>query len=71
MNANKLKGRMVEAGYSQKTLAAAIKMSENSLSNKLNGRSSFTLDEASEICALLSIVDPTEKVSIFLDRPSQ
>jgi DNA-binding XRE family transcriptional regulator len=71
MNANKLKGRMVEAGYSQRTLAAAAKMSENSLGNKINGKSSFTLDEATKICSILSITDPLEKAAIFLSEASQ
>lgn len=71
MNVNKLKGRMVEAGYTQRTLAIATKMSENTLSSKLNARRPFNTDEVLVICELLHITDPVEKAQIFLSKPSQ
>jgi transcriptional regulator with XRE-family HTH domain len=70
MNVNKLKGRMVEAGYTQRTLAIAAKMSENTLSSKLNERRPFNTDEVLVICDLLHITDPAEKAQIFLSEPS-
>lgn len=70
MNANKLRGRIAEAGYTQRKLAAAAKMSENSLSDKLNEKRPFNTDEILVICDLLHITDPVEKAQIFLSNPS-
>ena len=72
MLTNELKGKIVAAGYSQKTLAEAmsnekgIKISENTLSKKVNGRVPFDTDEVVCICALLGIHDNDEKARIFL-----
>ena len=76
MLTNELKGKIVAAGYSQKTLAEAmfekgIKISENTLSKKVNGRVPFDTDEVVCICDLLSIHDNDEKAHIFLTMPSQ
>ena len=71
MDQRKLLGRMAEAGYTQKMLAADLGKSENSISNKINGKSSFTTDEILRICDLLRITDDREKVQIFLTKPSQ
>ena len=76
MLTNELKGKMVAAGYSQKSLAAAmansgIKISENTLSKKINGRVPFDTDEVVCICWLLGILDNAEKAYIFLTCPSQ
>lgn len=64
-NKNKLKGRIAAAGMSQADLAKAIKMSENTMIAKLNGRSVFRCDEVDRICEALAITDPAEKVEIF------
>ena len=66
MRANVLKGKIVEAGYTQQTLAQAMNMSKNTLSRKLNGKTAFNTDEVVRLCALLSIEDCTEKAHIFL-----
>ena len=71
MLTNELKGKIVAAGYSQKTLAEAmskkgIPISENTLSKKVNGRVPFDTDEVVCICDLLSILDNDEKAHIFL-----
>lgn len=76
MLTNELKGRIVAAGYSQKTLAEAmgkkgIPISENTLSKKVNGRVPFDTDEVVCICDLLRILDNDEKAHIFLSCPSQ
>lgn len=71
VNANLLRGKMVSAGYTQKELAGALGMSENTLSAKINGASSFTLKEVYAICSLLSISDFREKCEIFLPESSQ
>ncbi len=63
---NKLKGKIVEAGYTQKSLAKEIGMSKNTLNSKINGKIPFNTDEIERICSCLSIVNPVEKASIFL-----
>lgn len=63
---NKFKGKLAEAGYSQKSLAAAIGMSENTLSAKVNGKVPFNTVEIEQICDKLHIHDGVEKASIFL-----
>jgi len=66
MQANLLKGKIMAAGYTQRSLAKKLNISDNTLSNKINGKTSFTCDEAVTICNLLSIVDNNEKAHIFL-----
>ena len=63
---NKLKGKIVEAGYTQRSLAKEIGMSKNTLNSKINGKIPFNTDEIERICICLSIVNPVEKASIFL-----
>lgn len=71
MQANRLRGKIVEAGFSQQALAARLGMSKNTLSNKINGKTPFNLDEAKKICYILGIRDDAEKAQIFLAGSSQ
>ncbi len=64
-------GRMVMAGFTQKSLAEAIHISKNTLNNKINGRSFFDTREIEEICQLLHIETAEEKAEIFLSQSSQ
>lgn len=57
-------------GYTQSSLAKAIKMGENTLGRKLNGRSNFGTNEIEAICKVLKITDPHTKAEIFLAFPS-
>nr|MBQ4457657.1 DUF739 family protein [Clostridia bacterium] len=71
MQANALKGKIVAAGYSQNSLAEAmrqsgVRISKNTLSSKINERVPFNTDEVVCICELLGIVDNNEKAYIFL-----
>ena len=71
MQTNLLKGKIAAAGYSQNTLAKAMKeagckMSTNTLSKKVNGRAPFDTDEVICLCDLLAIHDNNEKAYIFL-----
>lgn len=66
MQVNILRAKMVEAGYTQRSLAEKINISENTLSNKLNGRSAFDVNEVRGICEALGIVSDKEKAYIFL-----
>lgn len=67
VNTNKLKGAMVQAGFSQITLAKRLGMSKNTLNAKLNGRAKITTDEAKNMCDILDIKTESEKVNIFLN----
>lgn len=71
MNSNMLKGRIVSAGYTQRSLAKKIGMSKNTLNAKVLGKSAFNTDEILTICDLLSIDSDMEKAQIFLSNPSQ
>lgn len=66
MNANLLKGKIVAAGLTQYELADKLGISRNTMTSRLSGRSSFTLEEVHRICELLPITDNSEKVDIFL-----
>lgn len=60
MNANILKGKMAEKGYSQERLAKEIGISTNSMSRKILGERQFRLGEVIRICDVLDIDDPRE-----------
>lgn len=68
---NKLVGRIAEAGYTQGSLAQAMKMSKNSLNSKINGKSQFNLKEIEQMCEILSINSLEEKAQIFSGESSQ
>ena len=68
---NLLKGKIVSSGVSRKELAEKAHMAESTLSDKINGKRSFTVDEAEIICDVLGIESCEEKVSIFLHRAYQ
>lgn len=70
LNSKKLLGRMVERGYSQKSLAKAIGISDNTMTSRIKLRSSFNTDEIDNICDVLGITDNSEKVEIFLCNSS-
>lgn len=70
MNSNRLRARMIEAGYTQRSLAQAIGKSENTLSNKMSGKTPFTTDEVLAICDCLHIIDNGERAQIFLSKAS-
>lgn len=66
MKVNELKGKMVAAGYTQRSLAREMNMSTTTLSKKVNGRAAFDTDEVVHLCDLLGIVTNDEKAYIFL-----
>ena len=72
----KLRSRMVLKGYSQRSLVAEInarglKISENTFSSKMTGKSSFDCDVVDVICDILGVEAPAHKAEIFLAKPSQ
>lgn len=66
MSVNKLKGKIAEAGFTQRSLAKALGMSKNTLNSKVNGKTPFNTLEIQKICALLHIQENAEKADIFL-----
>ena len=71
LNRNLLKGAIVSKGLTQDKLADLIKMSANTLSSRMTGSSSFTVDEIDKICDVLDITSNDDKANIFLSCPSQ
>ena len=66
MQANKLRARMALVGMSQAELAKICGITENTLSNKLQGRTEFKADEIVKICEALDIQDADTRNDIFL-----
>lgn len=57
VNSNKIKGRIVELGLTQKDLAKALGIATPTLSQKINNVRSMSLDEAFTIADILKIPD--------------
>lgn len=66
-NHSKLLGRIKEYGYTQKSLADAIQMSNGTLSIKLNNGSYFNTEEMDKIAKLLDI-SPCEFGEYFFKK---
>ncbi len=71
VDVNKLRARMALMGYKQNSLVAemrkrGVKISENTLSAKMNGASPFDCDDADVICDILEVKTSAEKAEIFL-----
>jgi hypothetical protein len=67
----KLKARMVLKGFAQRSLVAemnkrGVKISENTFSSKMKGRSQFDCEDADVICEILEIECPADRAEIFL-----
>lgn len=54
-NVNKLKAKMVEQGYTSRTLSYEIGVCETTLRTKINGKSDFTLNESLKIKEILHL----------------
>lgn len=65
MNVDKLRGKIKENRLSQGKLAELLEVSENTLSNKMCGASSFTVTEAERIKNILNLSDE-DCIAIFL-----
>lgn len=66
INTNGLKGAIVAAGHSQRSLAKVLGITENTLGSKVNGKIDFTASEIVQICEELNIHDAQMKIGIFL-----
>ena len=51
----RLKGRIVEKGYTLSSFAEVLGLSRASLRNKMSGASSFRVSEVKKMCDLLDI----------------
>lgn len=71
LDKNLFKSVVVRKGYTQETLAAALEMSPNTMSSRVNGKSCFNIDEVDKICEILEITNNDEKAAIFLGTSSQ
>lgn len=70
INTMALKGAIVSAGHTQRSLAKALNMSENTMNSKVNGKSDFTASEIIEVCRELNIKEDQMKIDIFLSSSS-
>lgn len=67
VNTNKLKGRIIEKGYSVATLAKAIGVDKSTFYRKLGGECPFTIQDADRIADVLQLT-PDEAVAIFFSQ---
>lgn len=63
-NVNKLKGKIIENGYSIKTLASEVDLCEVTLRRKINNDAEFSIQESLEIKDKLNL-STQEYVDIF------
>lgn len=54
-NSNKLKGRIIEMGYTLSSFSDALSISRPSFRKKVNGLTDFKASEIEKICVLLEI----------------
>lgn len=64
VDVQKLKGKIVEKGYKQDTLAPKIGMSRSTLNRKLKTGEDFTIGETNAIVKLLKLTQD-EAIAIF------
>lgn len=62
----KLKSFMVMACATNQDCANALGIHLATFSNKLNGKTDWTLDEVKKLCKYLSIIDPSDMANIFI-----
>lgn len=57
VNSNKLKGRMVELGFTQSDIAKALNLATPTVSQKINNVRAMSIKEAYKIADILNIDD--------------
>lgn len=65
-----IRGKIAEQGKSQKEIARQLNMSAQSFSRKMTGKRQFTVNEATRLCDLLSVL-LEERGKIFFCQSSQ
>ncbi len=63
-NMQKLKGKIIEKGFSQESFASAINMNKSTLNRKLQMGEKFSIGEANSIVKILSLTQQ-EAINIF------
>ena len=66
MKVNVLRSKMALKELNQNSLAKLLGVSRNTMSSRMSGHSSFTLDEVDRLCEILEIREDEEKQYIFL-----
>lgn len=66
MNINKLKGAIIEKGYSQRSLAEALGVSKTTINAKINEKTNFNVKEVEELCTLLGL-EQERMIEIFFE----
>lgn len=64
----KLRAKIMERGYTIKSLSAALGMSGNALYRKVNGKTEFKLSDVLKICDKLKITSGDEVREIFFSH---
>ena len=64
-NTLKLKGRIVEKGYTLSTIAKEVGISYQSMSYKVNNKREFNQTEISALCSILDIMDDQRSAYFF------
>lgn len=67
INTNKIRGRIVELGMTQKDVASELKLALPTVSQKINNVRPMTLDEAEKLGKLLKIKDSEFTVYFFVN----
>ena len=67
MDCNKLKGKIIEKGYSMKSFSSAVGISSVSLYRKMKGIREFDRNEIEKIVELLSL-ENEQIVDIFFNK---
>lgn len=70
-NINKLKGRIVEKGYSMSSFSEAVHISRPALRRRLTGIASFRASEIETVCRLLDIPRRDLTTYFFVDSCPQ
>ncbi len=65
VDAMKLKGKIIERGYTQWRLAEEARIGRCSMNLKINNKRTFSVAEAQRIGNILNIADPAELAAIF------
>lgn len=66
MQAQLLKGAIVERGLTVKKVAEMLNMTRNTFYTRLSGQTSFDTEEIEQLCHILQIDDNKRKIEIFL-----
>lgn len=62
----KLKGKLIEKGYTYENIASELGISKTTFAYKINGKGCFLITEASKLKELLNLTE-RESIEIFLE----